>query len=385
MPLAAAMHVRMLADAGCHLDIVGSDVSVLGEDLPVVRRFHIRSSGSGALYAPARVDRRGLARVLADCRPDLVIVEAWQTALTDAAVDSAHALGIPVMMISHGLSVHPFTSSWTDRFRAWAWWPYRRFSLPARVRKLRMLTMLDDQAQSERFHDRDLARHLGVPLQTLVNAPVHLAPALMPREGRQRKILCVGYFSRIKNQLSAIDLLEHLPWDVTLHFIGAKSGPYYAKCTERVRRLGLQGRVVFNDDAECVVADEMAKSMLLLSTSITEALPLVLLEAMASGTPFVATPVGANTSLGCGALANTVQDMALQVSALLENKQHWEQQSGVGLECYRQKYNLVCVRKQLLAAVNAALSGRGGADPVPQEFFVDQTPNQVGQQIDGST
>lgn len=364
VPLAAAMHVRMLLEAGCCVSIVGSDAAVLQEDLPVAGRFHVRARGSGAMYAPSRVDRTALLGVIEDCRPDLVMVEAWQTALTDAAVDMAYSLGLPVMVVSHGVSVHPFTRSWTDRLRAWAWWPYRALALPSRVHKLSLLTMLDENAQSYRFYDRNLARKAGVPLRNLVNAPVNLAPGFRPRVDRQRKVLCVGYFSRIKNQLAAIDLVQHLPGDIKLHCIGNKTGAYYLACVERVKTLGLQDRVIFSDDTECHVAEEIARSMVLLSTSITEVLPLVLLEAMASGTPFVATPVGAVSELGCGALAAEPAEMAVCLRRLLDDDCHWAQQAREGLDSYGRKYSLERVRQQLIEAVNAVLSGRGLADPV---------------------
>lgn len=371
VPLAAAMHVRMLAEAGCKVDIMGSHASIIREDLPAEQRFHVRSLGSGALYAPARVDRQALASALAASRPDVVVIEAWQTALTDAAVDVAHAAGIAVLMISHGVSVHPFTRSWTDLMRAWAWWVYRRYRLPSLVRKLSLLTTLDGYSRSDRFFDRDLARRLGVPVKTVANAPVHFARLFNPRVARQRKVLCVGYFSRIKNQLAAIDLLEHLPSDVILHFIGPKTGAYFAQCVERVTHSGWQERVVFSDDIECDVADEMARSMVVLSTSITEALPLVLLEAMASGTPFVATPVGAVTGLGCGLVANTAHDIAALVCSLLDEEPLWERHSRAGVECYTGKYSLDCVRQSLMDALCSVLSGRGLADSVPQEFLID--------------
>jgi len=87
--LAAASHVKILASQGHGISIIGASRTVLSENLPVQGRYHVSASGSGALYSPSRVDREKLAQVLRETRPDLVIVEAWQTALTDAAVEEA--------------------------------------------------------------------------------------------------------------------------------------------------------------------------------------------------------------------------------------------------------------------------------------------------------
>lgn len=350
--LVAAEHVRLLAQAGHAVVIVGAHPAVLEEALPVQARYCVPARGTGALYAPARVDRALLAQVLRRQDPELVLVEAWQTALTDAAVDVAHDLGLPVVMISHGVSLHPFTSRFRDRLRSWAWTAYRLFSLPARLRRLTALAVLDMTATSPRFHDRDLALRFGVLVFPLVNAPVHCRRAeMLAHSQRRRQIIVVGYYSPVKNQLAALRVMAGLPQDLEFCFVGPRAGRYYEECVRIARKMGLAARIRFLEDHECDLAQEIGSSLAMLCTSTTEVFPLSLLEAMASGTPFVAPSVGAVPAFNAGLLASGCEAQRGAILRLLGNEEFWQQQADAGLREYRSRYTREHVRSALLSLV----------------------------------
>lgn len=357
LSLAAAAHVNMLVELGHMVSIVGAHLSVLSEDLPVAGRFYVAASGSGALYSPARINWGALAKALRASQPELVVVEAWQTALTEAAVEVAYEMSCPVLMISHGISVHPFQSTLKDRLRAIGWSVYKAKRLPRLIAKLSAITTLAEEARSLRFHDRDLAAAIGVPIVPLGNFAVNWNPHKTPLLNRKAQIVTVGYFSEIKNQIGGLAVLHHLPKQVTLRFIGPRSGSYYQKCVVRARELEIQQRVFFSEDHECSIADEISSCVVLLSTSVTEALPICLLEAMASGTPFVATPVGAVPALGAGLLAADVGGQTAAVSRILSDHHLWEQLSSTGVAQYKARFSRDSVRAQLAAAVQTAVVG----------------------------
>lgn len=352
--LVAAAHAEMLVELGHDVAILGSHKSVLQEMLPVSRRYHVQSSGSGALYSPAHVDHNAIAAVIKDFEPRLVVVEAWQTALTDAAVDVAYRHKVPVLMVSHGVSLHSFSCQLLDRIRALGWLAYRYYRLPRLISKLSVLTTLADKAPSPRFHDRDLAIRLGKPVQQLGNFPVHWRKNVKNRTQRKPQILVVGYFSAIKNQLAALDVMRRLPQEITLRFVGRRDGAYYQQCVKRVQKWGLAKRVIFVEDHECNLAEEIGDSLLLLSTSLTEALPICLIEAMACGTPFVATPVGAVPDLGAGLICITLEEQVDAVLAFLHDPSLWVQQSQQGLLAYRAGYTRERIKQGLAAAVSSA-------------------------------
>jgi len=73
---------------------------------------------------------------------------------------------------------------------------------------------------------------------------------------------------------------------------------YYRECTELLNMLGMNDTITFTGRAD--VLEYYKKMDVLLLTSIKEAMPLVVMEAMASGIPVVTTDVGACSELVYG-------------------------------------------------------------------------------------
>lgn len=352
--LAAQKHVNLLDKAGHDVFILGSNPNVVLETARARDRFYISSAGSGALYSPIRVDKKQLQKMIKDIAPDLVIVEAWQTALTEVALKLSTQMHIPTLMISHGISIHPFTHTIRDWLRSIAWWPYRFFQLPAQIARLSAITTLDLQSKSARFYDRDLAMQLQKPVIELGNAPMHYLDRILSRSERKSQVLCIGYYSPVKNQLGALKVLTKLPPSISAKFIGKKGGSYYEQCLRFAIKHHLLDRVQFLNQEECNIAQEIAHSMALLQCSITEALPITLIESMACGTPFVASAVGAAPSMRGGILADTESAQAEGVLRLFEDSSVWWAYSRAGILDYQQRFNDDAVNSSLLRAVDCA-------------------------------
>ena len=127
--LIAAQHVELLLEMGFEVSILGSNITVLDEHLAVHNKVYVEASGSGSIYSPERVNRKLLFSELERIQPDVVMVESWQTAITHAVIESAYLLGIPVFMISHGVSVHPFSNGLMQITRSLGWFFYRYYRL----------------------------------------------------------------------------------------------------------------------------------------------------------------------------------------------------------------------------------------------------------------
>ena len=353
--LAAQKHANILIGAGHELHIVGSNAAIEQEALDA-KKYYIPSSGSGALYAPAKVDKKLLKDTIQSVCPDLIILEAWQTALTEAAIDVAYDKKIPTLMISHGISIHPYSNTLRNWIRYLAWLPYLAFGLRSRVQKISAITALDLNVKSPRFYDRDLARLLSKPVFELTNSPALKVLPIKTRSDRSNQILVVGYFSEVKNQLGALAILAKLPTSFTMKFVGRKQGAYYQRCQEYVKQHQLGARAIFCEDHEVDLATEFSHSILVLQTSITEALPITLLEAMASGTPFVATPVGAVSALVGGIHASELSSQVKAVNQLMADELLWNQLSEQGKSSYAERYTDAKVREQLSSAVEKTVA-----------------------------
>lgn len=107
----------------------------------------------------------------------------------------------------------------------------------------------------------------------------------------------------IKTFIRACGLLRQSSPDMLAYIIGPQdeNPEYYQECLTLVHMLGLEKNIIFTGQAR--VDDYLPKIDLLVMSSISEAQPLVMLEAGAAGIPIVATDVGACREIIEGAAA----------------------------------------------------------------------------------
>lgn len=351
--LAAAEHLKILLDLGFFVSIVGSDSSVINYKAPV-KKYYIEAKGSGAIYSPVKIVKKDLIDLFKKVSPDLIILESWQTAVTDSSIIIADSLKIPTLMISHGISIMPYTPSFYDLLRYLSWAPYF-LNFRNLLSKVTAITTLSEFSESERFLDRKLANLIGVPCLKLTNHPINFARERSNLNSRKKQILVVGYFSRVKNQLAAIRAINLLPTAFRLILVGKQEGEYYQKCLKEVLRLKISHKVEFFEDERINLSTLMKESFLLYLPSLTEVLPIVVLEAMASGTPFVSSPIGVLPEINAGILKEKYSDHIVAMNKLIKNKELWTYTSRAGLLAYNKNYTKIHTKRLLKRAVDYSL------------------------------
>lgn len=146
-----------------------------------------------------------------------------------------------------------------------------------------------------------IARALGTPRARVVMIPVGIplqTPAPPAKAGRTStgplRLIVVGTVDSHKRQDIAVSALAHLRaegFDAALDLVGSEADPVYsASLREQVRRSGLEDRVRFVGHSSKVTELMRAADVLLVPAG--EVTPLVLMEAMANGTPAVAARMG---------------------------------------------------------------------------------------------
>jgi glycosyltransferase involved in cell wall biosynthesis len=133
---------------------------------------------------------------------------------------------------------------------------------------------------------------------------------------RRQATPTIGFIGRVvpikdvKTFIRACGLLRQSAPELKAYIIGPtdENMEYYQECVNLVQLLGLDHNVVFTGQAK--VDDYLPHIDLLVLTSISEAQPLVMLEAGAAGIPVVATDVGA-----CREIVEGIEEEAPQLGA----------------------------------------------------------------------
>jgi glycosyltransferase involved in cell wall biosynthesis len=135
-----------------------------------------------------------------------------------------------------------------------------------------------------------------------------------------------------------------------------ESEEYYKSCLEYVKLLGLQDKMLFPGNVN--VKQYYGKLDVVVLTSISEALPLTVLEAMAASVPVVCTRVGAceelvmgrapeDKALGRAGFVCTIadhNDIGTSIARLLEDKELAKRCGAVGRERAQRFYDINAIR-----------------------------------------
>jgi glycosyltransferase involved in cell wall biosynthesis len=157
--------------------------------------------------------------------------------------------------------------------------------------------------------------------------PAHFAPSAQAREAGPVRLLSVGRLTPPKGQwllVQACAALQRTGVAFELTVVG--DGPDRAALTAAVAHHGLQGQVRFTGALnQTQVRAELAHADVFVLPSLAEGIPVVLMEAMASGVPCVTSPVNGIPELiehdrnGLLATPGDVDALMLQLRRVIED------------------------------------------------------------------
>lgn len=235
------------------------------------------------LYLPGRrylAERRAVAGLMEKLRPEVLHTHGYRPDVVDSPV--ARRMGIGTVTTVHGFVGH----GWRNRVYEWLQWrAFRRFDFVVPVSERLGRQLAEGGVRRDRMR---VIRNAWTPAPQALDAGEAREILGLPRE--PFTIGWVGRFTPEKGVeilLEAFALLE-IP-EARLSLIGG--GPEEPSLRDLARHLEVQDRIHWHG----VVPEArnlFAAFDVLALTSWTEGTPMVLLEAMASGTPIVTTKVG---------------------------------------------------------------------------------------------
>ncbi|HEX6083896.1 MAG TPA: FkbM family methyltransferase [Thermoanaerobaculia bacterium] len=194
----------------------------------------------------------------------------------------------------------------------------------------------------------------------------------------------VANFVRVKRHELFLDVLARLGDHVRGVIVGGvmpilDGAPYEREIRARAAVLGLGERVRFlgpRDD----VAEQMAAMDVLLCTSSHESFGRVLVEAMAVGTPVVATPVGGIPDViddgRTGLLAHDADGLAAAVRRILDDPALAARLASAAQEEVRQRFDAAAVTRSIEDVYRELLGGAPASSPAAVPASRAATPGR---------
>ncbi|MBN9332131.1 glycosyltransferase family 4 protein [Devosia sp.] len=305
-----------------------------------VERFAV--TGADYLRNPIRGDVESYRSFLRTERYDTIVLEAWQTWSTDIPLQISGELKARKFLYSHCLSTNSWLSYIPVRSLAFyiLWRPYW-WTLRKKIASLDAMIFLADGGSDDRFDDLGIARKVGVPIHVIPNS-CDTAALATPSDTRTQ-IISVGSYTPAKgfDYVIAAYARSRAKNVIPLALFGQEHTAFTNVLRAQAQDLGVTPDMVsFNSGVagEALLA-KYAQSRLFLSGSHTECQPLVLLDAMATGTPFVARSTGCIANMPGGDAAISVNEAAEAIDRLLEDDAAWAQYQTDGLRAAEQTYN----------------------------------------------
>jgi len=264
---------------------------------------------------------------------DILICHCWNIWSTDLAVKVFDNVECPKVLVSHGsLGRNKWSVkgliNWLD------WLPYKS-GMPNFIRRFNHVVLLTDMQNSDRFYDHQLMHKMKYESHSVI--PNGINPDRYTNaEGKSKSvretygineklmILYVSNYTDGKNQRLALESFTKAELeDAVLVFIGSEINDYARECMKGISASSktMENILFLERLSQADIASFYCAADIFLFTSSTECQPMVILEAMASGTPFLSRDVGCVREFPGGVvvqddleLSDAIQQLANDVS-----------------------------------------------------------------------
>jgi glycosyltransferase involved in cell wall biosynthesis len=361
---AVQMQARLLIELGHEVDIAtGGDVTGSRIDPELkVKIFQFNVSGEKSILHPIKGDDNEYKKFLLNSKYDFVIFNAWQIWSTDIAIGILHSIPGKKILYSHGISTNVFFKNdlIASIIRYTLWRPYW-WGIKNTMRNFDGIIFLSENGIDSRFDDIEIAKKLGIKYSVIPNPISYRTQEFLLGKkaaiANRRSIISVGSYFWTKGHdfvlraYAGSEFKNRIP----LKIFGQKFNSYTDKLRSLSASIGIDENMVsFHDGvSENLLLEAYLEASLFIGGSITECQPLVLLDAMATGLPFIARSTGCIPFMGGGVVVNSEFECAQSMNYFLGNQGELELLAAQGIHEISTKYSPKIVRGQLDAFLNS--------------------------------
>ncbi len=316
-----------------------------------IEQFNI--TGPDLRNAP-KEEKRRYQQFVANLDCDVMLFECWDSWNTLLIRPFLSGMKAKKVLVSHGYAAHVWTPYPKFAWGLGSW--FKRMpevlALPFELRRYDHVVFLSQKADWGRFLDHWVAKRTRLQSCSVIPNGAFTKEFASSSSsfrkafdiGSGSLVLYVANYCDNKNQMMALRAFRHARLEnSTLAFIGSEFNAYSValqQLDQQLKRDFTTGRVLLLEkiSRELTCAAYREADLFVLSAK-AETQPIVLLEAMASKTPWISTEVGCVGELPGGVVARSECEMTNQMQALLVSPERRNQLSEEGWAASQRTYD----------------------------------------------
>ncbi len=326
--------------------------------------FQFNVKGSGNIRVGYSGDITAYQEFIINFDADIILFHCWQSWATDLAIPVFPFTKAKKVLISHGVSANSLLSP-RYIFNWLCWRPYV-WKMPRMLRSFDHVVFLTDRQDKDRFYDFFLAKKIKFEKYSIIpngtyeiNGEVLLNFREKFKIATKRMFLCVSNYEARKNQKMVLEAFSKSKIeDATLVFIGSEKNKYSMEIEKISKKLHIEEQVLLLEKLQKDDIDSAYFSAdLFLFASLWEAQPLVILDAMRAGVPFISTDVGCVSDFPGGFTVKNVSEMAEKIKILIRDTQLYQKLAEEGKAACKNIYNWDVVIEKYNMLFNNLVNG----------------------------
>ena len=284
--------------------------------------------------------------VIKESKPDLIIVESFQTVISEIFLYVSKKNSIKTAVISHGVSIFPYNKNIKYYFRFFLWLIYLPI-LSYLIKKCEIFFSLDLNSKNHRHLDTLLFKGENKTLIKYNNfSRFENYTKIIFESKNKKKVLCLGYINHIKNQIDLIEIAkETSDLDIEIRIVFKDYNKNYLNILrQKIDIAGVKNISIINE-SETDIYREISESWLLINTSVTEVSPLSLIEGNSLSKMFLSYDVGSLDKFNGSITNKNKNQIIFNMRSLYYNSFFIDKFESIALNDYKKNYSIDTLKK----------------------------------------
>lgn len=345
-------HAKTLHDLGFKVYIF-SNSKYTGNNT-FFNHVHIPIYGSGLPWNRTLGNKVTLYNNLNLLKPEYIFIEGWYSW-------GAHLIKIinkycdKIILISHGSKFVTNDLTFKNLVKKLGYFYYDLFYKKRQYKYLTAITVLSNYVDSNRFNEIKILNKNNLLYYVLPNTGILNSknnPLVdIDQNFNSASLVVIGEMCKNKNQIGLLNqLIESINLKKVIFYYPSEN--LYSLKLKEIFKNDSKIKIEFNVgfDREQIFSRLNTISLLAISSN-TEAQPLVLLDAISIGIPFISTSVGCIPSIHGGVIAD-LNDFATSVDLILNNSNYYKHLSREGIAYYKNHHSKAVINKVFESIIN---------------------------------